>query len=298
MLTQLLPGHGRLFRLPSWMVLFLTGVASLTGTAVILHAAEPEAAEVVTFTAEDYAFGGPERIEAGWRTLRLVNRGREVHQVQVLGLPRGKTAADLIRAVGGPRPRLPAWVRRHGGVNSIAPGAEGVVVIDLPPGDYVLICGIPDAEGRPHIVHGMLRPLRVTASPSPPASAPPADVTVAATDFAYVLDGPLVSGPRVLRVRNDGAQAHELVLVRLVEGASTRDFLDAYRPGATANPAGTPIGGMVGIDPGREGYLRVDVQPGRYGILCFLAEPVSGEPHFVLGMWLDLEVKPESEARP
>nr|MBP8155100.1 hypothetical protein [Nitrospira sp.] len=99
---------------------------------------------VTTFVAEDYAFTGPEQLESGWQRVRLINRGRDVHQVQFLALPPEKTLADVERALAARSPSLPNWLRRHGGVNSVAPGDEASVGIQLDPGDYVLLCGIPD----------------------------------------------------------------------------------------------------------------------------------------------------------
>ena len=50
-------------------------------------------------------------------------------------------------------------------------------------------------------------------------------------------------------------------------------------------------GGATGIDPGRQASMHLDLEPGRYGLLCFLADPVTGAPHFSRGMWMDIEVK-------
>ena len=120
----------------------------------------PAQAEVQSFTAEDYAFTGPEQLESGWQTVRLINHGRDVHQMQFLGLPPGRTAADVEQALASRSPSLPNWLRRNGGVNSVAPGHEASAVINLDPGEYVLLCGIPDVTGRPHAMRGMVRALR------------------------------------------------------------------------------------------------------------------------------------------
>ena len=270
---------------------------SVSTLALLLLMGNPAQAEVQSFTAEEYVFTGPEQMEAGWQTVRLVNRGRDVHQIQFLGLPAGKTAEDVQQALAGRMPSLPNWLRRYGGVNSVAPGNQASVAIKLDPGTYVLLCGIPDATGRPHAMRGMVRPLRVVEAGSSAAVPPSRDTTVSLNDFFFSLSKPLTSGARVLHVKNDGKQAHELVLIRLVNGASTQEFIADYRPGGAANPAGMEAGGMTGIDPGREAYVHLNVEPGRYGLICFLADPVTGTPHFTRGMVLDLDVKPR-EASP
>lgn len=49
----------------------------------------PAQAQVLSFSAEGYAFTGPEKIEASWQKVRVINR--EVHQIYFLGLPPDKT---------------------------------------------------------------------------------------------------------------------------------------------------------------------------------------------------------------
>ncbi len=249
-------------------------------------------AAVTTFIAEDYAFTGPEQLESGWQTVRLINRGRDVHQIQFLALPSGKTITDVERALASRSPSLPNWLRRHGGVNSVAPGDEASVDMQLEPGDYLLLCGIPDVAGRPHAMRGMVRALRVREAAPSGEAAPRADATLRLNDFAFALSGPLHAGSRTVHLVNEGRQAHEVVLIRLAAGASAQDFIERYRPGGLPNSAGREAGGVTGIDPGRQAYLHLELEPGRYGLLCFLADPVTGAPHFSRGMWMDMEVKP------
>lgn len=248
-------------------------------------------AAVTTFIAEDYVFTGPEQLESGRQTVRLLNRGRDVHQIQFLALPSGKNVTDVERALASRSPSLPNWLRRHGGVNSVAPGNEASVSIQLEPGDYLLLCGIPDVAGRPHAMRGMVRALRVVEAAPSGEPAPRADATLRLTDFAFALSGPLHAGSRTVQLVNDGRQAHEAVVIRLAEGASVQDFIERYRPGGLPNSAGLEAGGVTGIDPGRQASMHLDLEPGRYGLLCFLADPVTGAPHFSRGMWMDLEVK-------
>lgn len=246
----------------------------------------------VVIIAKEYAFNGPDQITGGWKTIRLKNQGRDVHHVQFLRLPGGKTEKDFKQALAADATRLPPWVIRYGGVNSVMPDKEAAVILELDSGDYVLICGIPDKEGLPHVIHGMTKSLRVSDPDQPLPSAPVADVTVSMKEFSYSFDRPLTAGERMILVRNDGAQAHELLLLKLAPGASVQDFLDFYEPGVPGNPAGRTIGGMTGLAPGRNTFLSLRIEPGRYGMLCFLADPRRRKPHFMDGMWMDIDVPP------
>jgi len=245
----------------------------------------------VTYTARDYTFDGPEQIAGGWTTVTLLNRGNDLHQIQFLKLPAGKTVADFRAEMAAHPTRLPRWAQRRSGPNSVVPGEQALAVVYLEPGEYVLICGIPDSNGVPHVVHGMLKPLHVAATPPRPAEAPSADRSITLMDFSFQLSRPMTAGPHTIQVVNKGSQAHEVVLVKLAPGASVEDFLDAFRPGVAASPAGRPVGGLVGLDPGREGYFLADFAPGRYGLICFLPDLLARGPHFARGMLLDFDVR-------
>ncbi|TAL09872.1 MAG: hypothetical protein EPO02_09035 [Nitrospirae bacterium] len=245
----------------------------------------------VTYTARDFEFDGPEKIAAGWQTVAMLNRGKDLHQIQFLRLPEGKTAADFQEEMTADPTRLPRWAQRRSGPNSVVPGERALAIVNLEPGEYVLVCGIPDRHGVPHVVRGMLKPLHVEAAPPRPAEAPPADQTITLADFSFELARPMTAGARTIHVVNKGGQAHEVVLVKLAPGASVENFLDAFRPGVAFSPAGKPIGGLVGLDPGREGFFRADFSPGRYGLICFLPDLTARAPHFVRGMLLNFDVR-------
>lgn len=45
----------------------------------------------------------------------------------------------------------------------MTPGSNTYFDVDLTPGEYILICFVPDAkDGKPHVAHGMMQ--RVTIS--------------------------------------------------------------------------------------------------------------------------------------
>ena len=76
-------------------------VFALMAAAVLVSqpaaAVQSHQAQQATFSASDYRFEGPDRIPAGQTTVRLRNRGKEPHQLQLLKLDDGKSPADLSR---------------------------------------------------------------------------------------------------------------------------------------------------------------------------------------------------------
>lgn len=275
-----LPGHIMLATVFSCSVLWWPSASGLG----------KDSADVL-IVAEDYRFSGPDRIAGGWHIIQLRNRGRDTHHVQFLKLSAGKTANDFNDALAADSTQLPSWVVRYGGVNSVMPGEEATVMLELDPGEYVLICGIPDQQGRPHVVRGMAKALTVTERDGA-GERPAATLILSMKEFSYTLDRPLTTGPHMILVRNEGKQAHEVLLLALEPGASVLDFLEFYRPGIPRNPAGRTIGGVTGLAPGRQAFLPLQAEPGRYGILCFLADPFRRRPHFMDGMWMDIDVPP------
>jgi len=247
--------------------------------------------EAITYVARDYGFDGSETIPAGITLVEMINQGHDLHQIQFIRLPDGKTATDFNSEIMADPSRMPSWAQRRGGPNSVIPGERAVAIINLEPGNYVLICGIPDRRGIPHVALGMHKPLRVEATGNRPAAAPPADLTITEADFTFALSHPITAGLKTIHVANEGSQAHEVVVVQLAPGSSVTDFVDAFQPGVAESPLGKPIGGLVGIEPGRDGYFRIDFAPGSYGLICFLPDIVRRAPHFTRGMLMDVKVK-------
>jgi hypothetical protein len=44
-----------------------------------------------------------------------------------------------------------------GGMQALASGLAGWLVLDLEPGEYVAVCFVPTAEGVPHLMLGMIQ---------------------------------------------------------------------------------------------------------------------------------------------
>src|SRR5262249_10497723 len=50
---------------------------------------------MVSFTAKEYSFEGPDSIPAGLTMIHLTDNGKELHHVQLIKLGEGKTFADF-----------------------------------------------------------------------------------------------------------------------------------------------------------------------------------------------------------
>jgi hypothetical protein len=111
-------------------------------------------------TLFDYNFKISAPISAGTRTIRVVNEAKQHHEVELVQLNPGSTVADFMKwmeKMDGPPPG-----KALGGVAGIAPGMSQSFTADFAPGNYALICFLPDAtDGKPHFVHGMIQQIAV-----------------------------------------------------------------------------------------------------------------------------------------
>ncbi len=122
-------------------------------------AAEPEADLVLKLVDYDFTLSQP--LTSGKHTIRIDNDGAQPHEVLFVRLEPGKEPAAF--AEWGERQVGPAPGTMHGGVSAIMPGTHGFVEVDLPPGEYGLICFVPDMkDGKGHYVHGMMKKVTVS----------------------------------------------------------------------------------------------------------------------------------------
>lgn len=122
-------------------------------------AAEPTADVEIKLT--DYAFTESGPITAGHRTIRITNDGPQPHEIFMARLDSGVTVEHLVTWIAaGMHGRPPATP--VGGTAGISNGGHAYVVTDLTPGNYALLCFLPDAkDGREHIAHGMMKQITV-----------------------------------------------------------------------------------------------------------------------------------------
>ena len=276
--------------LVNWLLIVSTAPSLGSAAAANSTGTQPGIPGHVTYVARDYEFDGPETFKGGLTTVTLINHGEDLHQLQFIKLPDGKTAGHFKAAINADPRRMPSWAIRMGGPNAVIPGAQAVAILNLPLGRYVVICGIPEARGIPHVALGMLKGLDIASIEPERPKIPPSDLSITAADFSYQLSQSVRAGKKIIQMINKGSQPHEVVVVELAPGARIKDYAQAFQPGVPVSSAGRPIGGMVGLEPGGEGQFSIDLPPGRYGLICFLPDIIRGAPHFTRGMMMDVTV--------
>lgn len=256
-------------------------------TAAAAASATPAAAAipVITIVARDYAYEAPDTVAAGMVSLKLVNKGPELHHIQLFRLTGGKTFADLTAGLKAMKPDspLPPWVEVIPGPNTPVPGGESLITEDLTPGSYALLCVIPSADHIPHVMKGMIKELTVVPATGATAAAPAADIRVSMTDYAWDVSPAITAGKHTIRLENLATQDHEMFIVRLEKGKTPADVAQ-WAENPKGPPPGMPLGGTSGMRKGSVAYVPVDLAPGEYALLCFIPDTKDGKPHYVHGM--------------
>lgn len=113
------------------------------------------AATRVDVEASDYMFMADFPTTAGRYSFVMDNVGDEPHIMILLRLEPGASLDEVLESEGD------EGVAEEFESSVAPPGSEGVLTADVGPGDWVLLCPIPDGEGTPHFASGMIHEFTV-----------------------------------------------------------------------------------------------------------------------------------------
>lgn len=258
-------------------------------------AANAMAYPLVEIVTKDFSFEMPAEIPGGMTQFTIHNQGAFTHHVIFLRLGDGVTQADIDAAMEEPEyVGLLSLGEVYGGPNAApADGGEATAILDLPAGNYQVLCIVSSPEVSPHYQHGMIAPLTVTTAPAA-LPAPAADLTITLENFTFVgLPGEVPAGQQVWEITNTGPEIHELVVFRLPPGGTFEMAAAALGIAPEGTPAATPppgppffdVGGVTLMSPGVTNWAVLDLEPGDYFANCFVLSPGHDlAPHFALGM--------------
>lgn len=275
----------------------------------------------VTVTASGYE-GIPEELEAG-RYLVSVTAGDDAgEEGGGVGFvrPVGVTAEEFTGALAGPADETgtdaaagtpPADAAPAGGGEGMGspppfvfesvyaggtfapPGQTAQVVLDLTPGEWIAWGEDPAAPQEP---------VSFRATGEMPAEPPEPDSSATVTMGEYVIgvtEGALASGRQTIKVENRGAQPHFLLWF-LGPDELTEEAVEAV---LEAEVTGTPA--AVGFNPdedaipvaftatqssGTDQWITLDLEAGRYGLVCFFPDVGDGMPHANKGMYILFDI--------
>lgn len=232
------------------------------------------------------------KLRPGWTKVVLTNGDRQPHQASLIRLPKNTTAAEFFTRFAEEGERAMAGTFASGGPAVSLPGASTSVMVNLAAGSYVAADLVPGNDGKPKATKGFITSFDVTSTIGGQMNRQPKTTSIVELhDFLFKGNVKLKRGS-LLGVRNDGKQAHELVMFSLAPGKTVKDVLDFLaNPAPSGPPPFTAAIGVAGIAPKATGFLPIDLPAGKVALLCFLPDVTGkGEPHFARGMLGEGEV--------
>lgn len=122
--------------------------------------------DVVPVQLDDFAFIMPDTVPSGPQLWQIENVGEQWHELAVVQTEGDMTIEELMQAAmeSGPEDNpedLPFQIM--GIWTPMSEGNRAWGIFDLPPGEYTVVCFLPDLAGdmSPHAMHGMVRQLVV-----------------------------------------------------------------------------------------------------------------------------------------
>ena len=104
-------------------------------------------------------------------------------------------------------------------------------------------------------------------------------------EYRYAGPSTVSVGMVTIILTNEGEERHEMNIVRLKEGVSSRQVVEADAAGEDTDDlvADDEVGGVAAVDAGATGKVELNLVPGTYGYACFVDAP-DGQPHVAKGM--------------
>ena len=275
------------------------------GSGAMALSANQEKQNVLSIGIDGWSFVGPSEVPSGWTTVRINNDSGMIHHALVYRLPEGVTdvmMADLViepvqksltaRLEGDVEKAnqllgsIPEWfadIVYVGGPGMMSDGIVGEATMYLEPGDYIVECYVK-TNGMQHNynpepgMHGMVLPVEVTSDDGGMAE-PNANVTLAiSTDGFEIVDGAFKAGTNSVRVNfveqqlYNGLVGLDAHVFRVDPDTNVADAVRWVNPFSntgqeTPGPAHY-VGGIHDMPQGANGYFKVDLEEGDYGIVA------------------------------
>ena len=223
--------------------------------------------------------------EAGPVELEVTNNGKRDHSIQLVRVDEGNEATDVLEAgeawASGKKP-LPEFAQLAGGSGTVKAGRSTTTTLLLEPGNYVALD--VNAEGAPPYTE-------FEATGEGGGELPSTDATIEAKDYSFTTRG-LKAGTNTVTFANTGRQPHVAEAIGIKGDATIEDvkrFFETEKgepPIDDSKTFGTAI-----VDGGQSVVQEMELEPGRYVMICFVPDREGGPPHLARGMVSEVEVK-------
>lgn len=239
------------------------------------------AAARLAVTHSDTAIALPGIVPAGVRLVTVQNNGGEWHASIFRRLNAGVNMEQFTAAFHeNPFGSLPLTTQLGG--PDLAPGQSAQVVLDLLPGQYVVV---DNCVEPPRFV-----PFTAVDQAVAGDTPPQATVTVEMREHEFVMPETIKTGRQWWQFSNTGAATHQVGVIRLVAG-KTLDDVAAWLESDEGPPPWEDVAFWNVMSPGQQSWGELDLPVGAFLVLDFLPDfNHDGAPNFSLGMVAELTV--------
>lgn len=263
------------------------GLAAFAMTAFAACGDEEEQALTYTLSGNGKAaeLSGPGSADSGLAEISFDNESDgdgDLQLVRVEGDQTAEQAIEGLEAASSEKP-FPEWFFAGGGPGAVGPGESGTVTQVLVPGTYYAIEVEGDLDPKAAIA--------LEVSGDVPDEELEADATVEAFDYGFETEG-IVDGQNEVVFTNTGDQPHHIVYAPL-QGDSTAEDVEAFLKTEKGKPPidDKKVRSTAVIEGGEEQLVSMELEPGRYALLCFISDRQGGPPHIAKGMIGEVEVE-------
>jgi hypothetical protein len=228
---------------------------------------------VLHITEDDYSYAFDGDVKAGTVTFDVDNVGEEFHMLGVCALKPGKGVADVQKAAqSDDESEFEKVCDENESIDALGGGSTPgsryqITSQEVEAGKYVALCFLPDKDGKPHFLRGMLKEFEIGDGDE--SGVIDGDVTYTATKEK--LSGPkeLDAGETTIKYVPGGGR-DEFILLKLKDGKTADDvntFFDAMDEGGFYTDEISPVSFLYfAFDHPKARSLTVELTPGKWAI--------------------------------
>lgn len=234
---------------------------------------------VVEKSPTRHQYRAAKSVPEGLVEIRFKNAGKSPRKAQLWRVGGGHSVREALQRRGP----LPRWLEWAGGVGLTAPGGTGTSVQALSAGNYYVTGLGGERRG--------VAPLKVTKGGAIPRLASAADARITSVDYGYRTSG-LAAGRASVEFRNTGREPHHAFFAPLRQGRTLAEARDFFAGKSTGPPPVDPEATRetAVLEGGQAQVTRLNLESGRYALLCFVKDRAGGPPHTEKGMVAEVKV--------
>ncbi len=252
------------------------------------------AVEVTEQGQGEFGLDAPETVEAGVVEISLKTPGDQTsHDAQLVRVEGDHSIDEVLEFIAKDGAPTPDWLFAAGGVGQTATGASATQ--QLAPGKYfILDTGEPEGDDvKSYAETGATAALEVTGEATG-GELPSTDAKITATEYDFTTSG-LKAGKNEVEFDNPGKELHHVIAFQYAKGADLATVKKFFMQ--EGEPSGPPpldfeSGAATAVlEGGQKQVAELDLERGKYALLCFVSDRKGGPPHVAKGMLAEAEVR-------